>query len=122
MILAFSQNLFKLFGLQFLFIFTLSLLAAWIYSFNMGLSFLLGGSINLIPSYIFAKIVFKQSGARALKKTLSAFYIGEALKLLLTAVLFILVFQWQELHALSMFLGFVTAQIIYWAVLYKMKY
>jgi ATP synthase protein I len=122
MILAFSQNLFKLFGLQFLLIFILGLLATWGYSVNIGLSFLLGGLINIIPSYIFAKIVFKQTGARALKKTLNAFYVGEALKLLLTAFLFFLVFQWQDLQALSMFLGFVMAQMIYWAFLYKMKF
>lgn len=76
-----------------------------------GISFILGAFISIIPSVLFARQFFKTMGICVAKKIVTAFYIGEVIKILTTVVLFILVFQWQELEPLVLFLGFITAQL-----------
>lgn len=87
---------------------------------NIFLSFLLGGGIALVPSLVFAKIFFKYSKGKEPHKIVNALYIGEALKFILTIVLFILAFQWKEVEGLSLFVGFILSQAIYWFLLVRM--
>lgn len=54
-------------------------------------SALLGGAICIIPNGIFAHLALRHAGARAARQIARAFYLGEALKLILTGVLFALV-------------------------------
>jgi len=95
-----------------LFILCVSLILAWKFNLNSGMSFLLGGGISIIPALLFGKIFFQTTGARAAKKVLNAFYIAEAIKLLLMGILFVLTFQWQGLQAAFLFLGFIFAQLV----------
>lgn len=83
-------------------------------SFESALSVLLGGMVCIIPTLIFALLFFKHSGASAARKIVNNFYVGEALKIVFTVFLFILVFQWQKVHAGALFTGFIIAQLIYW--------
>jgi len=72
---------------------------------------MIGGLINSIPILLFGGIFFKTSGARAAKKALNDFYLAEFVKLLTTILLFILVFKWVQVQPLSLFLGFIFAQV-----------
>ena len=93
----------------------------FIFSPEICLSFFLGGVINIIPSFLFGKIFFKNTGARAAKKIVKAFYWGETVKIFTTVLFFIAVFQWPEVKALPLFLGFILAQLGYWIVLLKKR-
>jgi ATP synthase protein I len=88
-----------------------SVAVVYLFSVNKGISFALGAGINLIPMLLFGRIFFKTQDARAAKKIVSAFYIGETIKILTTILLFTVVFQWHGLKPLPLFLGFITAQL-----------
>ena len=77
----------------------------------------LGGLIGIIPGLVFALLYFKQSGAKALKKVVQNFYLGEVLKLFLTLLLFTAAFQWSKLKPLPMFSVFITTLMAYWVIL-----
>jgi len=80
-------------------------------------SALLGGLVCLLPNCYFAYRAFKFQGARAARHIIRSFYAGEAGKLMLTAVLFGLVFsQVSSINALAVFLGFGAVQFIQWLV------
>ena len=78
-------------------------------------SALLGALICLIPNAYFARRVFKHRGALAAQEIVRAFYVGEAIKLALTAGLFALVFiHIKPLDVLMLFVGFVAVQAAVW--------
>lgn len=87
-----------------------------LFSLHTAISFLLGSAISLIPITLFAKIFFQSTSAskkRTPKNILNTFYMAELLKIILSIILFMCVFQWKELQALALFLGFITAQLGY---------
>ena len=90
----------------------ISVTLLYLFSVNKGVSFALGAGISLFPTLLFGRIFFKtRNTASTAKKIVNAFYIGEAVKILTTIVLFILVFQWQALVPLFLFVGFIAAQL-----------
>ncbi|HXH55534.1 MAG TPA: ATP synthase subunit I [Gammaproteobacteria bacterium] len=89
----------------------ISVALLYLFSINKSISFALGAGISLFPMLLFGRLFFKTRGSPVAKKIVSAFYIGEAIKILTTIVLFVLVFQWQELAPLFLFLGFMVTQL-----------
>ena len=80
-------------------------------------SALLGGLVCLLPNCYFAYRAFRFRGARAARHIVRSFYAGEAGKLVITALLFALVFsQVTPINALAVFLGFGAVQFIHWLV------
>lgn len=57
-------------------------------SVDWGVSALIGGSIFVVANAVFAFFAFLFSGARAAKAVTASFYAGEALKILITVILF----------------------------------
>ena len=51
------------------------------------------------------------------KKVVRTFYMGESAKLILTAVMFFLVFQWSEVVIIPLMAGFVAALTVFWFAL-----
>ncbi len=84
---------------------------AYYFNINSAVSFALGASISFIPTVIFGQFFLRTKNGRTAKKVVSAFYVGETLKILTTIALFIFVFQWHDLKPLFLFLGFMTAQL-----------
>lgn len=80
------------------------------------LSALLGGLICVVPNVYFVRQLFKYKGARAAKQIVNGFYKGEALKLLLTIALFVLVFKLIRINPLFFFMAFIAAQMVFWFV------
>ena len=78
------------------------------------LSGLLGGVVCVVPNVYFVRQLFKYKGARAAKQIVNGFYKGEALKLLLTIALFVLVFKLFEIKPLVFFAAFIAAQMMFW--------
>ena len=69
-----------------------SILFFAVWGVQFGYSALAGGSIAVLPNFVFATLAFSHSGASSSGKVVKSFFLGEAIKLLLTIVLFALVF------------------------------
>ncbi len=84
--------------------------------YNFGLSSALGGMAAFLPNLFFALIVNKPAG-RPARKVLNSFYLGEAGKLLLTGVLFIIIFKMPNTEILALLVGYITALSVFWFAL-----
>jgi len=80
-------------------------------------SALLGGLIFTLPNAYFAFKAFTHSGARQAKLIVKSFYMGESVKLILTAVLFTVVFVLvKPLNVLALFLTFFVLVMSNWLI------
>jgi ATP synthase protein I len=107
-------------GMQIILVALLSLFF-WIWKgSNAAYSAILGGVTAILPNFYFARRLFVQTGAQAAKKIIRAFYRGEAIKLLLTAALCLLILKWIRVSGLPFFAGFIAAQMaFFWILLVK---
>jgi len=81
-----------------------------------GISALLGGGIATAGSLVMAGVVFAGNTASA-GKALSAFYLGEAVKLVVVVALFVLVLRMVKVAPLAMFAAFGASLLVYWVAL-----
>lgn len=79
-----------------------------------GLSALAGGSIAVLPNFVFATLAFSHTGASSSAKVVKTFYWGEAVKLLLTIAMFSLVFINMEIGFMPLFVCYTLALIVHW--------
>lgn len=77
----------------------------------IGGSFLLGGLIAPLANAYFYFRVFSHFGARAARDILKAFYRGEAVKIMMTAIGFGVAFKIAWVSPLWLFIGYIVAQI-----------
>jgi len=75
-----------------------------------GVSALAGGAIATAGSMVFA-------GSGGAQRALSRFYLGEALKLAVVVVLFVVVLKVMRVVPLAMFAGFAATFLVYWIAL-----
>lgn len=78
-----------------------------------GYAVVLGGGVVVLPTLLFVRHVFSRF-RRMPGKVLGAFFVGEILKLVLMAVLFVLVLQYMIVPVLPLFIGFVGAILAFW--------
>ncbi|WP_369600511.1 ATP synthase subunit I [Hahella sp. SMD15-11] len=82
---------------------------------NTSLSILTGAMICALPNLYFTSRVFAWQGARAARQIVKTFYRAEAIKLILTAILFALAFRFAPwLEVLPLFIGFIVVQSVHW--------
>lgn len=82
---------------------------------NAALSAAAGGLASLIPNLYFASRTFRYSGARSAQKIVRSFYSGEAIKLIMTALIFALCFKYlKTLNVGALFGGFIMVQSVVW--------
>lgn len=87
-----------------------------------GYSGLAGGMIAWLPNLYLARKAFRYSGARSAQLIVRSFYAGEAGKLILTAVLFALLFAGvKPLNVPAVFGVFVLTQLVNWFAPLLMK-
>ncbi|MFZ2289069.1 MAG: F0F1 ATP synthase subunit I [Halopseudomonas yangmingensis] len=86
-------------------------LILWFYQGRIaGYSGLLGGLIAIVPNAYFIYRAFRYSGARSARAVVSEIFAGEAGKLVMTAVLFVLLWVGvRPLEAGAVFAGFLAA-------------
>ena len=77
-------------------------------------SVVLGGLVCSLPNTLMAVMLFKHHGASSSKKILQGFYRGEAFKLMLSALMFVLIFRCTAVKAGLFFLGYLGAQAVLW--------
>ena len=80
------------------------------------LSALAGGVIATLGSLAMAGLVFGGSAGGA-QRALNRFYAGEALKLAVVVVLFVVVLKVMRVAPLAMFAGFAATFLVYWIAL-----
>ena len=79
---------------------------------NVALSVVTGALISLIPYTYFAFKAFAYIGAQAMHRTVANIYIGEMVKLILTACGFALAFLYlNTINVLALFLGFIFVHL-----------
>jgi len=76
------------------------------------ISCFLGGLVAIIPQAVFGFFCFRFKGAQQSRKIWQSFARGEAVKLLLTAILFALIYYFTAIEALWFFLAFIMMQIL----------
>jgi ATP synthase protein I len=92
-------------------------LAAWaIAGREAALSALLGGGIATVGSMAMVALVFAGAAANA-GRIVRAFYTGEAVKLAVVVVLFVVVLRLVRVVPLAMLAGFAATYLVYWIAL-----
>ena len=89
-------------------------LVALIKDFQITIALLSGGMAVFLANLYFVYKVFSQSGAQANKKVVSAFYIGESVKIAISIGLLVFAFiqlPGKEVYVLS---GYVLAYLLQW--------
>jgi ATP synthase protein I len=96
---------------------TAALVAFGVADRRAALSALLGGGIATLGSLAMAGLVF--GGGRGLdgQRVLGLFYLGEAVKVALVMVLFVLVLKLVNVAPLAMFSAFAATFLVYWVAL-----
>ncbi len=93
-------------------------LCAWgIADRRAGLSALLGGGIATAGSLAMVRLALGGGAGADARRALSAFYLGEALKLAVVIVLFVLVLKWVRVAPLAMLAAFAATLLVYWIAL-----
>ncbi len=80
------------------------------------LSALAGGGIATLGSLAMAALVFGGACASA-QRALGAFYVGEAVKLVIVVVLFVVALKMMRVAPLAMLAGFAATYLMYWVAL-----
>jgi len=106
---AYQIVLLQLGGIAFL-----SLLACLFKGTASGFSVLCGGLAYGLPNLFFVWRVFRFTGAQEMHRFIAAFFAGEALKLILSAILFLVIVKYLPVSLLSTLIGFVGAIVSFW--------
>ncbi|MFT4836940.1 MAG: ATP synthase protein I [Psychromonas sp.] len=84
---------------------------------NSGISAVYGSITCLVPSFIFSKLAFKYAGASQNELVVRSFNKGSKLKIFLTIILFILVYQWANLQAMPLLVCYVITLLAQWPII-----
>lgn len=93
--------------------------AGFLHSHQVAISLFVGGIICVLANLWLALVVFSPPLGAPIGKMLSAFYLGEIGKFIITALLFLIVLKKTALlqdavHALALLVGYVSAQTAVW--------
>lgn len=97
---------------------TLFFISSGLISFK---SALYGGIAVLIPNIYFAYKVNQQTGQEA-KKIVRSFYAGESGKIIITALIFGIIFQDSDINIIAMLVTYISALTVFWFALLIRKY
>lgn len=116
------QEALGIIAIQSIFVFLLTFFVMIGWGLSIGGSFLLGGLIAPLANSYFCFRAFSYVGARAAKRIVVAFYKGEAIKMLMSAVGFYVAFSTPWVSPLWVFIGYIAAQIGFiWGAVSKSK-
>lgn len=77
-------------------------------------SVLLGGAACVLPSFAFARFLFTTTSSRAAKKIIKIFFLGELVKLAISAALVALIVAFIPVALMPFIVGFAGAQFGFW--------
>lgn len=79
-----------------------------------GFSVLCGGLAYGLPNLVFVWRVFRYAGAQQMVQFMAAFYFGEMLKLIISAILVLIIVKYLPVSLLSVLVGFIGAIVSFW--------
>lgn len=91
-----------------------TLLAWLLLDKHSAISVLLGGLAAILPNMLFTAFAFRYAGASQIRLVYKSFKTGSKLKLILTIVIFILIFRWPHVQAMPLFGTFVITILSQW--------
>ncbi len=91
-------------------------LAFLLIDFKAAYSAFIGGIICVVPNLVFVIYAYRFGGARAAKKIASSFYRGEALKILLTALMFAVTFILVPISIGPLMTTYVLCLLVFWLI------
>lgn len=109
-----KKELYRIISLQLLLILALSLILFFLHGIKSGMSAMLGGLAYWLPALFFVYRVFAKTSTRAAKEFVMRFFAGEAFKLLLSAVIFVLIVKYLPVAVLSVLAGYIGAIVAFW--------
>jgi ATP synthase protein I len=83
---------------------------------KLAISALSGGGIALIPNLFFALKIYLARNSQP-QDMVNAFYIGETIKLVLTAALFAIAFQFRTIDFVTLLVGYIAVLSVFWFAL-----
>ena len=92
----------------------ISLIALILFGKISGFSALMGGLAYGLPNLVFVWRVFRFSGAAQMAQFVAAFFIGEMLKLVISAILFLLIVKYLPISLLSVLVGYIGGIVSFW--------
>ncbi|WP_268408429.1 ATP synthase subunit I [Alteromonas sp. a30] len=95
---------------------------ALFFGVTSALSALLGGLAAVLPNIVFAVLAFRFVGASKNQLVYNSFKTGSKLKLILTIVIFLLIYRWPDVQAGPLFITFVIALLGHYVVGAKNHY
>ncbi len=104
----------RMLGIQLFTSVLISLVLLLIFGAKEAVSAMLGGMVAIIPSALFARKLFRYQGARAARQIVKSFYIGEAVKIASSVILFALVFILFKITPLAFFFTYIVVLMSYW--------
>ena len=111
-----TTEAYKLVFWQFIIVLGLALVLFILNGVQSGVSTLLGGLAYCLPNFLFVWRVFARASVRAVQAFAVAFFLGEATKLFLGAVLFIFIIKYLPVKMAFVLTGYVTAIFAFWVV------
>ncbi len=91
-------------------------------SSQSAVSALLGGLVGFLPNLVFAFLFGRRDPGRTANQVVKAFYLGEVVKLALTALLFVIVFHLPGISGLPVFIAFAAVMAVFWFSLLLSNY
>jgi ATP synthase protein I len=79
-----------------------------------GLSVLAGGLAYWLPTLVFVRGVASTTGARAIARFMTTFFVGEAIKLIASGGLFLLAISYFHADTVYALLGLMSAIVAFW--------
>ncbi len=77
----------------------------------------LGGGISTAATFVMVLLAFRGGQLADRGRAARSFFVGEAAKVVVTIMLFILVLKFVSISALALFAGFVATFFVYWVAL-----
>lgn len=106
----------KILYAQTLMVVVVSMAFLWAGDWKSALSPMLGGGIALIPNLFFALKIYLARNLQA-HDVVNAFYVGETIKLGLTAALFAIVLQFPSIDFGRLLVGYIAVLLVFWFAL-----
>ncbi|QIZ78226.1 ATP synthase subunit I [Ferrimonas lipolytica] len=109
-----KEMAFRYISFQALVVVLISILGTVIQDQEHGRLIFIGGAIAVVPNYVFASFVFWRSRSQDAGKVVLLFFLAEAFKLMLTALMFAAAFITLEAEGSFLIGGFIVALIAHW--------
>jgi ATP synthase protein I len=107
----------QLLAIQALAIVLICALTLLVWGWREARSALLGGLIAFLPNAYFGASVGRPRKSTDAQQLLRLFYAGEAIKIIMTGILFILAFQLPDILFIPLFSGFIAVIAVFWFAL-----